>query len=264
VNPKTYCVDPDSVLEQITGKTKAVMGVHLFGRPFDGDALHEICSDHNLMLFEDAAQAHGAEVKGRRVGGLGSFGSFSFYPTKNMTTGEGGMITTDDPEIARRSKLLVNHGQSEKYLHTMIGFNLRLTDIGAAIGLVQLGKLEQYTASRISNARYYDAHISAPGILLPDASPDLRHVYHQYVVRVTEECPLSRDEMMAYLREHGVGTAVHYPIALPEQPVYKEMGASCPVSSRLAGEVFSLPVHPGVSEEDLRVVVDLINRVSER
>jgi perosamine synthetase len=276
VDPRTYCIDPDSLLEQITGKTKAVMGVHLFGQPFNVGAIQEICDDHDLLLFEDAAQAHGAEYKGRQVGGLGTFGSFSFYPTKNMTTGEGGMITTNDPEIAHRARLLVNHGQSEKYLHTLIGFNLRMTDIGAAIGLVQLNKLEKYNEARISNARYYNEHLRAPGLVLPLVAEGARHVYHQYVVQVTGECPLSRDELMAYLREHGVGTAIHYPIALPEQPVYQQMynqiyhqeyhqnsGASCPISSRLAGEVFSLPVHPGVTQDDLRVVAELVNGVPE-
>ncbi len=260
VDPVTFCIDPGSVCDQITGKTKAVLGVHLFGQSFAGDALQEICSDHDLLLFEDAAQAHGAEYNGLRAGSLGSFGSFSFYPTKNMTTGEGGMITTNDFARARKARLLVNHGQSEKYLHTLIGFNLRMTDIGAAIGLVQLGKLEAYNKARISNARYYDEHLRVPGLVLPAAAEGARHVYHQYVVRVTGESAFTRDELMAYLREHGVGTAVHYPIALSEQPVYQESGASCPISSQLAGEVLSLPVHPGVGEKECRFVVDCIHQ----
>ncbi|MEN6519417.1 MAG: DegT/DnrJ/EryC1/StrS family aminotransferase [Methanospirillum sp.] len=260
VDRRTFTLDPASVLEAITPRTKAVMGVHLFGQPFDVDALGEICADQKLLLFEDAAQAHGAEHRGRRVGSLGTFGSFSFYPTKNMTTGEGGMVTTNDPEVARRTRLFVNHGQSEKYLHTVIGYNFRMTDIGAAIGLVQLGKLEGYNARRIAAARYYDAHLDAPGLVTPAASPAVRHVYHQYVVTVGDGSPLPRDELMQYLGRKGIGSAVHYPIPLPDQPVYRELaGTACPVSADLAGRVLSLPVHPGVGDRELDEVCDAVN-----
>jgi len=259
VDPCTYTLDPAAVTEAITPKTKAVMGVHLFGQPFDVDALLEICSDHTIMLFEDAAQAHGAEYNGRRVGSIGTFGSFSFYPTKNMTSGEGGMITTDDPEVTRRARLYTNHGQSEKYLHTLIGYNYRMTDIAAAIGLVQLGKLDAYTSRRIENARYYDTHIRAPGIITPSVIPGVRHVYHQYVIRVAEECPLSRDELILHLKDQGIGSAIHYPIALPDQPVFSDSQASCPVARSLAQSVLSLPVHPGVTLEDCERVCEVLN-----
>lgn len=262
VDPRTYTLDPAAVAEAITKKTKAVMGVHLFGQPFDVDALQEICSDHKLMLFEDAAQAHGAEYKGRRVGGFGTFGSFSFYPTKNMTTGEGGMITTGDPEIARRARLYTNHGQSEKYLHTLIGYNYRMTDIAAAIGLVQIGKLDAYSSRRIENARYYDTHIRAPGITTPTVMPGARHVYHQYVIQVGEECPLSRDELIIYLKDQGIGSAIHYPIALPDQPVFAGTAHTCPVARSLAQSVLSLPVHPGVTLDDCERVCRVLNDLS--
>ncbi|MBR1368162.1 aminotransferase DegT [Methanocalculus chunghsingensis] len=262
VDPKTFTIDPASVAEAITQKTKAVMGVHLFGQPFDLNALQEICSDHTLMLFEDAAQAHGAEYQGRRVGSFGTFGSFSFYPTKNMTTGEGGMITTNDPEIARKARLYTNHGQSEKYLHTLLGYNYRMTDIAAAIGLVQLGRLEQYTDQRRENARYYDTHIRAPGIITPAIMHDARHVYHQYVIRVTDECPLSRDDLMAYLRDNGIGTAVHYPIALPDQPVFADHKTECPVARTLAKSVLSLPVHPRITMKDCETVCRALNNLA--
>ncbi len=261
VDERTFNIDPASVLEVITPKTKAVMGVHLFGQPFDFGAMRQICDDHGLLLFEDAAQAHGAEYRGRRVGSLGTFGSFSFYPTKNMTTGEGGMVTTNDPEIARKTRLLVNHGQAEKYLHTVIGYNFRMTDIGAAIGLVQLGKLEGFNERRIANARSYDEHLAVSGIVTPYVALGVRHVYHQYVMRVSEECSLSRDEVMERLREQGVGSAVHYPIVLPEQPVYAGSVAECPVAGELARSVLSLPVNPAVSDEDLRSVAKAVNRL---
>jgi len=259
VDPRTYTLDPATVAESITPKTKAVIGVHLFGQPFDVDALLEICSDHKIMLFEDAAQAHGAEYKGRRVGSIGTFGSFSFYPTKNMTTGEGGMITTDDPELARKARLYTNHGQSEKYLHTLIGYNYRMTDIAAALGLVQLGKLDAYTTKRIENARYYDTHIRAPGIITPFAIPGVRHVYHQYVIQITEQCPLSRDELITYLKDQGIGSVIHYPIALPDQPVFADYRASCPVARSLAQSVLSLPVHPGVTLDDCKKACSILN-----
>ncbi|MDN7025471.1 DegT/DnrJ/EryC1/StrS family aminotransferase [Methanoculleus sp. FWC-SCC1] len=268
VDEWTFNLDPASVLEAITPKTKAIMGVHLFGQPFDVDAVQEICDDHNILLFEDAAQAHGAEYHGRRVGGLGglgTFGSFSFYPTKNMTTGEGGMVTTNDPEIARKTRLLVNHGQAEKYLHTAIGYNFRMTDIGAAIGLVQLGKLEGFNERRTANARYYDEHLTAPGVVTPYVAPGGRHVYHQYVATVGDECPLTRDELMAYLGRQGVGSAVHYPIPVQDQPVYRagQDAVKCPVSSQLARQVLSLPVHPGIGIKELEQVCDAVNRVKE-
>jgi perosamine synthetase len=263
VDPATFTIDPVSVAEAITEETKAVMGVHLFGQPFAIDQIQEICDDHDLMLFEDAAQAHGAEYYGERVGRFGRFGSFSFYPTKNMTTGEGGMITTNDPEIAKMARLSINHGQSEKYLHTLIGYNFRMTDIAAAIGLVQLGKLNAYTAKRIENAEYYDTHLKAPGIITPSVMPGARHVYHQYVIQVTEECPLNRDELIVYLREHGVGSAVHYPIALPDQPVFADYHASCPIARDLARNVLSLPVHPGVTTIDCERVCIALNHLSE-
>lgn len=259
VDPRTYGIDPNSVRELITAKTKAVMGVHLFGQPFDINALQEICSDHKLMFFEDAAQAHGSEYRGRRVGGFGTFGSFSFYPTKNMTAGEGGMITTGDPEVARRARLYTNHGQSEKYLHTLIGYNYRMTDIAAAIGLVQLEKLDAYTSKRIENARYYDTHIRAPGITPPTVMPGVRHVYHQYVIRVREECPLSRDELIIHLKNQGIGSAIHYPIALPDQPVFAGTSYECPVARSLAQSVLSLPVHPGVTLDDCERVCRVLN-----
>ncbi len=152
VDERTFTLDPDAVIEALRPDTKAVVGVHLYGQPFDVRPLREICDDHDLLLVEDAAQAHGAEYHGKRVGGLADFGCFSFYPTKNMTTGEGGMVTTDDPGLADRVRLYINHGQSRKYLHTAIGYNFRLTDMGAAVGLVQLGRLEGFNERRIHNA----------------------------------------------------------------------------------------------------------------
>jgi len=264
VDEKTFCIDPDSVNEKITRKTKAILGVHLFGQPFDCKALLEIAQDKNLLLFEDAAQAHGAEYNGRRAGSLGKAGCFSFYPTKNMTTGEGGIITTDDDAYAGVCRRFVNHGQSGKYRHTMIGYNYRLPDIGAAIGLVQLAGLEKNTGMRIANAQYLSENIRRNGIERPFVRPGVRHVYHQNVLRVTDACDMGRQELAESLAEAGIGTAVHYPIPIHMQPVYRELygSISLPVSERLANEVLSLPVYPGLSEDNLKQICDAINGVN--
>ncbi len=260
IDPKTYNIDPSSVQEKITSRTKAVMGVHLFGQPFDLKTITEICEDHDLPLIEDAAQAHGAEFNGRKVGTTG-IGCFSFYPTKNMTTGEGGMITLNDENLDYSLRLLRNHGDEGKYNHTMIGYNSRMTDLQAAIGLVQLRKLDNMNAARISNAQYYDRNINVEGITKPHVNTNVKHVYHQYVLRIESDFPMSREEFMEYLSSKGVGSAVHYPKPIYMQPIYQQMGYQgiCPVAEEVARKVVSIPVHPKLTEEELEYVVDVIN-----
>lgn len=264
VDRDTFTIDPEKAAEAITKKTKAVIGVHLFGQPFDVRPILDICEDHNLGLIEDAAQAHGARYRGKPVGGFGKAGCFSFYPTKNMTTGEGGIITTDDDAYASLMRKFISHGQSEKYLHTMIGYNYRLTDIGGAIGCEQLKKLPAFNEKRIANAAYLDAHLAKKGLITPHTMPDSTHVYHQYVVRVTPEFPLTRAEFMHYLAGKGIGSAIHYPIPIHKQPVYREQDrpVSCPVAERLCDEVLSLPVHPGVTKPMLDTICTTINGVN--
>lgn len=264
VDRQTFTLDPESVAAAITKKTKAVIGVHLFGQPFDVRPVRELCDDHDLFLIEDAAQAHGSQYRGRMTGSLGDAGCFSFYPTKNMTTGEGGMVTTDDDRYAATLRKFINHGQSKKYLHTMIGYNYRMTDLSGAIGLVQLGKLPEFNRKRIVHAAYLDSHIAAPGLILPQRMDNSTHVYHQYVVRVTPDFSLSRTGFMAALAQAGIGTAVHYPIPLHHQPVYarKNPGVSCPVSEQLCNEVLSLPVHPQVTRPMLARICSAINGVA--
>ena len=249
--------------EAVAKKTKAVIGVHLFGQPFDIKPVLDICDDHNLALIEDAAQAHGAQYRGKKVGGFGKASCFSFYPTKNMTTGEGGIITTDDDAYAAMMRKFINHGQSEKYRHTMIGYNYRLNDIGGAIGCEQLKKLPAFNALRSSHAAYLDSHISKKGLITPYRMPDATHVYHQYVIRITPDFPMKRGEFMTSLAEHGIGTAVHYPIPIHKQPVYldQEISTSCPVAKRLCDEVLSLPVHPNVTEPMLEKICTTIQGV---
>jgi perosamine synthetase len=264
VDERTFNISPECVAEAVTKKTKAVIGVHLFGQPFDIKPISEICEDHNLALFEDAAQAHGAQYFGKSVGGFGKAGCFSFYPTKNMTTGEGGMITTNDDAYAARLRQFINHGQSEKYRHTMIGYNYRMTDIGGAIGSAQLKKLPGFNTRRISHAAYLDANLKVKDLITPYRMPDSTHVYHQYVVQVTPGFPMRRSELITYLAERGIGTAVHYPIPIHQQPVYldKKKPVSCPVAERLCEEVLSLPVHPAVTRPMLEEICTTINGVA--
>ncbi len=263
VEKSTYTIDPEAVRSQLCPETKAIIGVHLYGQPFDIDPVHEICEEKDLMLIEDCAQAHGATYHGKKVGGFGSVGCFSFYPTKNMTSGEGGMVTTDDEELASHIRRIINHGQSDKYLHTELGYNFRMTNLSAAIGRVQLNKLDRMNAERQANADYYTTNLKTPGITPPITRAGGTHVYHQYVIDVGEECPLSRDGLMAYLREKGIGSAVHYPMPVHRQPLYAGDGNrdSCPVSDRASQHVLSLPVHPGIGREECAYIAGIINGV---
>lgn len=263
VDEQTFGIDPVKVQENVSPKTKAVIGVHLFGQPFDIQGIKQVCESHNLILIEDAAQAQGAMFNGEKTGGFGQFGCFSFYATKNMTTGEGGMVTTSEKAFADRLRLLINHGQSEKYLHTRLGYNYRMTDIAAAIGLVQLKKLEKFNTRRRKNAEYYDSHISVKGLVTPVVAPGMHHVYHQYVIRLTDEFPMKRADFLEYLKAKGIGTAVHYPIPIHRQPLYANAlePDTCPVSTSLASSVMSIPVHPLLDQKELTYISDAINRV---
>jgi len=261
VDERTFNIDPDDLQERITPRTKAVIGVHLYGQPFPLSAVQEICQERNIALVEDCAQAHGAEWKGKKVGSFGT-GCFSFYPTKNMTTGEGGMITTDDDALAARLRLLRSHGDSGKYNHISLGYNYRMMNLQGALGLVQLRRLEEFTARRIANARFLNENIRVKGISTPFQMNGVRHVYHQYVVRVEDEFPASRERLMEYLQAKGVGSAVHYPKAVYQQPLYRDMGysyVSCPVAEDVSRRVLSLPVHPALSAEELQYIAETMN-----
>jgi perosamine synthetase len=264
VDESSFNLSIDALQQQLTRKTRAVVGVHLFGQPFPVRPVHEICEDKGIHFIEDAAQAHGATYHGKRVGSFGVAGCFSFYPTKNMTTGEGGFVTTNDAVLARRVRLIINHGQEEKYLHTGIGYNFRMTDLSAAIGLEQLRKLDAFNARRQNTAAYYNDTIRCPGIILPEETAGVEHVYHQYVVRVTDEARLTRDQLAIALRGRGIGTAVHYPIPLHRQPVFEKCSSKgcCPVADQLAAEVLSLPVHPLVNDEERKFICTSMNEVA--
>ena len=252
ISPDTYNIDPERIQEKITSKTRALMPVHLYGQSADMKAIMEIAEDHKLIVIEDACQAHGAECLGKRVGSFGT-GAFSFYPTKNMTTSEGGIITTSDREVAEKAKMIRAHGSKVRYLHEMLGFNLRMTDIAAAIGLAQLEKLDGFTAARQKNAAMLSAGLKGiPGLVPAITKPGCTHVFHQYTIRAEK-----RDELADFLKEKGIGTGVHYPIPIHKQPYYMELGYkdSLPVSEKAAQEVLSLPVHPALSADDVQKIV---------
>lgn len=263
IDEKSYNIQPEAVLEQITPRTKAVIGVHLYGQPFDVGALSEICDDHGLALIEDCAQAHGARYEGRMAGSFGTAGCFSFYPTKNMTTSEGGMVTTDDTRLATQLRKIIDHGQGIKYRHDLIGFNFRMTNIEAAIGSVQLGKLDAMNERRRKNAVCLLQHLPAAGIVPPYCAPQSHHVYHQFVIRLDEGNGIGREACMHALGERGIQTAIHYPLPLHRQPVFAHAanGARFPVSDACARSVLSLPVHPSVSGQDCRYICARLGEV---
>ena len=246
-----------SLVEQaVTAKTKALLPVHLYGRMCDIATLCAVAEHHGLVLIEDAAQAHGAESGGRRAGSFGT-GCFSLYATKNLTAGEGGIVTTDDPELAARLRRLRSHGEDGRYESVELGYNYRLPETSAAIALAQLPRLAEVTRKRRHNAERLSAGLK--GLELPMMpSPPEEHVWHQYTVRVRT----GRDALRAHLRDKGIETAVYYPKTLPAQQLYRDLGydeSAFPIAPRLANEVLSLPVHPGLSDDDIDQIIEAIN-----
>ncbi|MCI6575050.1 MAG: DegT/DnrJ/EryC1/StrS family aminotransferase [Arcanobacterium sp.] len=255
-----FCLDPQDVEAKITDKTKAIMPVHLYGHPANMDALVEIARKHNLAIFEDCAQAHGASLHGKKVGTFGVFGGFSFYPTKNMTSGEGGMITTSDDEVARKARMIRNQGMEQRYANELVGLNNRMTDINAAIGREQLKKVAAWTATRQQNAEFLTANIE--GVITPKVADDAVHVYHQYTIRVEDD----RDGFQKALKdEFNIGSGVYYPIPnhrLPSLAPYAP-GVDLPTTEMVAQQCLSLPVHPSLSQGDLERIVNAVNALAK-
>ena len=263
IDNKTFNISPAAIEKKITSKTKAVIIVHLFGQACEMEEISEICRKHNIILIEDACQAHGAIYKGKKVGSFG-IGCFSFYPTKNMTTGEGGMVTTNDENIARLSKMIRAHGQAQRYIHDMLGFNYRMTDIAAIIGICQLKKLDDANAKRLKNARYLTENLGKiKGIIPPYIASECKHVFHQYTIKVTENYKMSRDDLQKKMLAKGIGTGIHYPIPIHKQPLYQKLGYNdiIPIAETVSRQVLSLPVHPYLTEEDLQTIVKVIKEV---
>jgi len=262
IEPLTFCLDPERVEAAITPRTRAIMPVDLYGHPAAIPELREIADRHGLLLIEDACQAHGAAIGDRRAGALGVTATFSFYPTKNMTTAEGGMVTTDDAGVARKVSVLRQHGASERYHHDVLGYNFRMTEIAAAIGRAQLAKLDRFNERRRRNASVLDEGLAGiAGFVTPRERHGYRHVYHQYTVRIARD----RDGFQRRLRELGIGSAVHYELPVHRQPLYLSLGygnVSMPEADRAAAEVLSLPVHPALSDADLDRIVESVRQAA--
>ena len=258
IDEKTFNLCPQSTEAAITERTKAIMPVHLYGLPADMDAFRKIADDHGLHLIGDAAQAHGASIGNRKVGTLADVECFSFYPTKNMTTGEGGMVTTDDENLYNRLNSIRNHGRPDSqlgmYEHDRFGLNLRLTDIGSAIGRVQLRKLPNFNLSRVNNANFFlNSLKDINEVVLPKKTEGMVHAWHQFTIRTD-----NRADLASYLKGKDIETRIYYPILIQDYPHLEQYRADCPVAEGIVKEVISLPVHPGLNNDDIEAISNAI------
>lgn len=254
IDPETYNLDPEAAAETAREEDiDAIMTVHLYGLASDLDPLVDLADDLDIPLIEDAAQAHGATYKGTRIGSFGDAACFSFYPTKNMTTGEGGMITTDRDDVAERARRYINHGRTGKYEHAEVGHNYRMTNIAAAIGREQLEKLPNYITARRANAAKLTAGLTDTPAVTPTTPPDREHAYHQYTIRAPD-----RDDLDAYLEENGVGASVYYPRCIHTQPAYDDVECTARHAEIAAQTVLSLPVHPALADSDIDHIIEMI------
>ncbi|MDA8235166.1 MAG: DegT/DnrJ/EryC1/StrS aminotransferase family protein [Clostridia bacterium] len=264
IDEKTYNLAPGALEEACRRHpgAKGILLVHLYGHPAPMKEIMEVAERFGLKVIEDCAQAHGAVYGGKKVGTMGDAGIFSFYPTKNMTTGEGGLVVCQDEEVALLARRFVNHGQEVRYTHRELGYNFRMTNFQAAIGLAQLEKLPGFNERRRANGERLTAGINNPKIITPVEIPGCRHVYHQYTVRVKgPQGDKEREQFVEHLRQQGVGCQIHYPQVIYRQPVYQGLGlnGSCPVAEQAAREVVSLPVHPALGQGDLEQILQAVN-----
>ncbi|MDO8364909.1 MAG: DegT/DnrJ/EryC1/StrS family aminotransferase [Actinomycetota bacterium] len=255
-----FNLDPAALPAVIGERTRVVMPVHLYGQAAEMAPIAALAAERGLAIVEDAAQAHGAHYDGRPIGTYGQ-ATFSFYATKNLQSGEGGVITTDDDALADRLRLLRNHGMRARYQYEFPGHNYRLTDLAAAVAIPQFGRLEAIIAARTANAAYYGQHLAAlPGVVTPVTLPGRRHAWHQYTLRITAESPVPRDTVLQRLNDAGVGAGVYYPRAVYDYECYRQhprviVDGGCPVGERVAAEVISLPVHQHLTEAQREQVV---------
>ncbi len=254
IEPDTFCLDPDAVAAAVTPRTAAVIPVHLYGHPAPWDGISGVAERHGLLLLEDAAQAHAAAYDATPVGALGDIAAFSFYATKNMTTGEGGMVTCRDEQTARAVRLLRNQGMEQRYRHEIVGLNNRMTELAAAMGRVQLRRLAGWNEERRAVARTYQNQLT--GVVTPVVAPKAEPVWHQYTVRATD-----RDSLAARLDESGIDSVVHYPVPTHRLPAY-DLDLELPETQRAAREVLSLPIRPGLTDDDVARVIAAVNESS--
>ncbi len=256
IEPASFCLDAGSVKAAITANTVGIMPVHLYGHPANMPALEAIAEEYGLQVFEDAAQAHGASLGGIPVGSFGAFGAFSLYPTKNMTSGEGGMVSVATAETARMVRLYRNQGMARKYENEVVGFNNRMTELHAAIGRVQLKKVDAWTKQRQNNAAYLSSHLE--GVIRPSVAHAATHVYHQYTIRVPDD----RDGLAKALhQEHNIGSGIFYSTPNHRLAPYT-VDVDLPVTAQAAKECLSLPVHPSLEAEDLDRIVTAVNALA--
>ena len=265
IRPDDFAIDPDLVAAQVTPRTKVLMPVHLYGQMADMSRLAPLAQEHGLALVEDAAQAVGATFEGRPAGSFG-IGCFSLYATKNITTAEGGVITTSDDALADKLRVLRNQGMRARYQYEMAGHNYRMTDLHAAVGIPQLESLTQLTDARQRNAETLSKGLAeVPGLRTPAVLPGRSHVWHQYTVLVTEDAPVTRDELAAKLTERGVGNGIYYPKVVFDYDCYRDnpqvIASDVPVTEKVAQQALSLPVHPRLSTADLDHIVSSVREV---
>ncbi|MEX0621775.1 MAG: DegT/DnrJ/EryC1/StrS family aminotransferase [Candidatus Woykebacteria bacterium] len=256
IDPETYNINPKLIEAAITKKTKAIIPVHLYGLMADMETINKIAKKHKLIVIEDAAQAHGADIRGKKAGTWGLAATFSFYPTKNMTTGEGGMVTTNDSQLAARAKLFRNQGMQKLYYHDTLGYNFRMTNIAAVIGIEQLKKLESFTKKRIENADFLTRKLRAMNneLITPHVPGGYRHVFHQYTIRTA-----NRDSLIARLKKADIGYGIYYPLPIHKQKPFKTYSnQKFPESEKSAKKVLSLPVNPSVSKRDIDTISRLL------
>ncbi|MFO7652371.1 MAG: DegT/DnrJ/EryC1/StrS family aminotransferase [Candidatus Krumholzibacteriia bacterium] len=261
-DPRSYNLDPARIEAAITPRTRAIVPVHLYGQPADLDPILEIAGRHGLLVIEDAAQAHGAEYRGRKVGTLGQVACFSFYPGKNLGAyGDAGAVTTGDADLAHRVRMWTDHGSERKYEHAFVGTNSRLDGLQAAVLQVKLRHLDAWTERRRAVARRYGESL-ADVCAVPEELPERRHVYHLYVIRVA-----NRDELMGHLQAEGIGCGIHYPVACPIQPAFAHLGLrpeEFPVAVGMQDQLVSLPMHGDLADEQVEFVVEQVRKVARR
>ncbi|MBD3180949.1 aminotransferase class V-fold PLP-dependent enzyme [Candidatus Poribacteria bacterium] len=257
IEESTYNIDPNKIESAITEKTKAIIPVHLYGQPADMEPILDIAKKHNLKVLEDSCQAHGAFYKGKRAGSIGDAAAFSFYPAKNLgALGDGGIMVTNDPELAEKVKMLRNYGQKEKYNHLFLAYNRRLDSIHAAVLRVKLKELDKWNKSRNKNAKIYTEKLKEAPVITPIEADYGEHIYHLYVIRTNDRKPL-----MDFMKQKGVSSGIHYPIPIHLQKAYSYLGyekGGFPISEEFAGKIMSLPMYAELSEEQIEYVVNTL------
>lgn len=258
IEPDTYCIDVTKIEEKITNKTIAILVAHLYGHPADMDSIMKIGKKYNLFVIEDACQAHAAEYKGKKVGGIGDAGCFSFYPAKNLGAyGDGGMIVTNNEELAKKLRILRNYGKPKKYYHNFIGINSRLDEVQATVLRVKLKYLDEWTEKRRKIAKQYSNFLKDADVVVPMEKEYAKHVYHLYVIRNKK-----RDKLQKYLLKNGILMQIHYPIPVHKQKAYLNLGiiTNLPVTEKICNEILSMPMHPWLHNDEIKYIEEEIKK----